>query len=383
MSCNYSKTHQGHVGRVVWTAGCSLVSARSCSTLLVALGLLSAPGRAQANAGAAPEPEASTPPAAEATVSVQASPASAPEPAAIVQPRVAAPEEVPAAVAPPPHQPAISSGDEAEADGEKNRRRSAKSRRGGKGKGARKGLRARIAAKARPVVGLAPKWRLDFAVGGGQSFIYDDTFRYFNDYGDVDAGQWWSRINLGFAIGDEGRVSLGPALGWERSSSHSYGYELDANWGGEYYDSASLQFDDLSLGLRANLVLVEGIDFFADLRGGLVLGQAWLPFSPPVRVENHDFVRGMGSLGLGFSLYLPRRWLPRKGAAHVDVGIDIEAVYKVRGNVDFRYLRVERDEDELREPGASATEIPTQLPELGTLQPSALSWRTGLFIRFM
>ena len=71
------------------------------------------------------------------------------------------------------------------------------------------------------------------------------------------------------------------------------------------------------------------------------------------------------------NLYLPKRWLPRRGASRVTGGLELAAGYTWRKSVDVRPT-LATDEDP----------IATQGTEFGDVAIRGFAWRLGVFVRF-
>jgi hypothetical protein len=74
----------------------------------------------------------------------------------------------------------------------------------------------------------------------------------------------------------------------------------------------------------------------------------------------------------GAMLYLPKRWMPGRGASRITVGLDLGLGYTFRSKVSIE-PEIELDDEPL----------PHDFPDLGDLRASSMTWRAGLFVRFM
>lgn len=119
--------------------------------------------------------------------------------------------------------------------------------------------------------------------------------------------------------------------------------------------------------LRLSVVAREGLDLFAQAGGGP--GIVDLDFASN-RASQRTVVGVVDGLA-GVSLYLPKRWLPRRGASRATGGIELAAGYTWRSRLDVRPTYTTADDP-----------ISTSSATLGDVALRGVTWRFGLFLRF-
>lgn len=202
------------------------------------------------------------------------------------------------------------------------------------------------------------RWRLDLGVGGGGTVVGDLGYRAFSDNRRLNAVAVESVFDFRLA---EGRVFLGGGLSYQYASRNgsAHGSLLD--------DYVSLHEPEV-LG-RVSVMAVEGIDVY-----GLVgVGPSFASletYSLESALQDVVLPRVDGHAGL--SLYLPKKWLPRKQASRITAGIQLGAGYTWRGKLEVQPSLVQGDDP------LTATTSPW-----GDLSLHGFSWRAGLFVRLM
>lgn len=194
----------------------------------------------------------------------------------------------------------------------------------------------------------------------------------------LDSPKWyaaaWRRHDATFGASVDldlrpggGRVYIGPTLGFrmwgEADSVH------DALF-------VSLAVRELLAGARLSIAAVDGVDAFVQARGGPVfvrrdIGGGFDASSSFYAAGDRAITGGGEAIG-GLSVYLPKRWLPRKGAARVTAGFETALGYAYRGAVEIR-AKADTAEDD----------IPTKTADFGSIPLRGLVWHVGLFVRFM
>lgn len=119
--------------------------------------------------------------------------------------------------------------------------------------------------------------------------------------------------------------------------------------------------------LRLSFVAREGLDLFVQAGGGPSIVDIDLSSG---RARQRSVAAAVDGLA-GLALYLPKRWLPRRGSSRVTGGLELAAGYIWRSRQDVRPDYV-TDEDP----------IPTTTASLGDLSLRGVTWRFGLFLRF-
>lgn len=219
---------------------------------------------------------------------------------------------------------------------------------------------------ARPI-----RWRLDFGLGTGATVVGDLGYRAFADNRTLLHLDTSAIFDFRLA---EGRFFLGGgvAYGFARRIDYAYGDDL----------STYLGLHEPRVVGRASFMAIEGVDVFA--RAGV--GPSFVDFDFESSYGTYDYdsndygyqvayqravlPRVDGQAGL--SLYLPKRWLPRKQASRVGAGLELSMGYTWRGNVEVR-PPLDRTDDPLR----------VTAPNWGDLSLRGLSWGLGLFVRVM
>lgn len=201
------------------------------------------------------------------------------------------------------------------------------------------------------------RWRVDLAGHLGTTTFFDRSWRAF-DYSDRKALHVGATVRGDFRLGD-GRVFLGGGATYQRFGS--YGGVFNT-LGTDILVREPLAF------LRLSVVTLEGIDVFVQAGGGASVVDLFL--SSTQYAEQRKVGAVVDSLA-GLALYLPKKWLPRRGSARATGGLELGLGYTWRSKVPVR-------------PTVSTGEEPidTSAAAFGNLALHGLAWRLGLFVRF-
>lgn len=196
--------------------------------------------------------------------------------------------------------------------------------------------------------------RVDLHAAIGAELHRDPAWRAF---GDRIVTTLATGVRADFRLAS-GRLFLGAGLGFRR-------YTGDGDLHGALSTRARVR-EPLGL-LRLSLVARDGLDVFAQAGGGPSVVD--LDFSSG-RADQRSVLAMLDGLA-GISLYLPKRWLPRRGAARVTGGLELAAGYTWRSQLAVRPTYVADDDP-----------IPTSSAALGDVALRGFTWRFGLFLRF-
>jgi hypothetical protein len=200
------------------------------------------------------------------------------------------------------------------------------------------------------------RWRVDLAGHLGTVTFFDRSWRAFDH--DRKAFHLGASVRGDFRLGD-GRVFLGAGATYQRFASYGSVY---GNLTTDILVREPLAF------LRMSVVTLEGIDVFVQAGGGASIVDLDLGATQSASQ------RKLGAVvdGLaGLALYLPKKWLPRRGASRVTGGLELGLGYTWRSKVPVRPA-VNTDSEP----------IDTSAASFGTLALHGLAWRFGLFVRF-
>lgn len=200
------------------------------------------------------------------------------------------------------------------------------------------------------------RWRIDVVGSFGGTVIRDPAWRAFdNDRTALPVG---GTIRGDTRLG-KGRVFLGGGLTYSRFRGL-----------GDPYQSISTRLlvrEPLGF-VRMSVVALEGLDVFAQAGGGVSIVDVDIESNETT--SQRSFLPVAEGLG-GVAVYLPKRWLSRRGASRVTAGLEFGAGYTWRGDLDVR-PRVNVEEEP----------IDTRSVSLGDVALRGVTWRLGLFIRF-
>ena len=205
------------------------------------------------------------------------------------------------------------------------------------------------------------RWRLDFSLGAGATFVTDDAFLGLSDARSILGAA--PQVRFDWRLRPAGYLFIGGGAMY-RGTRRAGSINDTLN--------TSLQVDEPIVFARLSLMPTEGVDVFADLGVG--------PSFTRIDVEDTAFenfatqrnVLVAADAMAGLSLYLPKKWLPRKAASRVTAGLTGSLGYTIRNTLTVA-PELDREDDSL----------PTRAPTLGDVAMRGLSWRAGLFIRFM
>ena len=201
------------------------------------------------------------------------------------------------------------------------------------------------------------RWRADLNLGGGTTFHRDPAWRAF------DAGRAAPHVGMMLRVDARlggGRVFLGGGLAYRAFRSV-----------GQLHDvvTTAVRVRDPAALLRLSIVAVEGADLFVHASGGPSVVD--LAVTSIYGAEQRAVVAALDGLA-GASLYLPKKWLPGRGAARITGGFELAAGYTWRGAVSVR-PDVLTPLDPIAASGAP----------FGDVAIRGFTWRLGLFIRVM
>ena len=201
------------------------------------------------------------------------------------------------------------------------------------------------------------RWRLDALLGASATRTFDPAAWAFDrENRRLDHLDLALRADL--RLGG-GRLFLGGALGYRHAITRGQLPSL----------TTSALVREPLLHLRAALVVVDGIDAYLQAGGGPSITDLSFYGDPPAAQRS---VGALVDALAGAAFYLPKRWLPRRGASRLTAGLDLGLGYAWRSAIDVRPA-VQTDEEP----------IPTVAAPLGDVSLHGLTWRAGLFVRLM
>lgn len=198
-------------------------------------------------------------------------------------------------------------------------------------------------------------------MSGGTNVVFHPSYLGFDD--DRQLPGFDAAVRLDYRAGD-GRMFLGGGVFYRRFAS-----------GGNVFDAVdydAIAVHEPGLALRLAFMAVEGIDAYVELAGAPTIMDISMNYDGTASGATQRKVTGMGSGMGGVLLYLPKRWLPRKGSSRVTLGIDAGIGYAFRGNVAVQPT-----------PQVADDAIDTRTAPLGDVVTRGLTWRMGLFLRVM
>lgn len=200
------------------------------------------------------------------------------------------------------------------------------------------------------------RWRVDIVGDLGNALLRDRAWRAFDDNRHVLLPGLSVRADT--RIGG-GRLFLGGGASYRSFSGYNSLY--GTTWTGA-------QAREPLLFARLSAVMIEGVDLFVQAGGGVSIVD--------INVDSTQSAAQRAVAGVvdgqgGAALYLPKRWLRRRGASRVTGGLEFAAGYSWRSAIDVR-PQISTDEDPIPTTGAS----------LGDLSLRGVQWRVGLFLRF-
>jgi hypothetical protein len=201
------------------------------------------------------------------------------------------------------------------------------------------------------------RWRVDIVGGVGGALHRDPAWRAFDRDRRVIQPAWGLRADFRLA---SSRVFLGAGAFFRRFTG-----------GGDLHDTlySHVLVREPIAALRASIVTVEGLDVIVQAGGGPSIVD--LDLNSGTQYASQRSVVAMVDALAGVALYLPKRWLPRRGASRVTGGLELSAGYTWRGDVDVRPALVPPEDP-----------IAADTTAFGDLALRGLTWRFALFIRF-
>jgi hypothetical protein len=202
------------------------------------------------------------------------------------------------------------------------------------------------------------RYRIDLQLEGGTHEVAHRSFDAFSTsstLGGVAAGV---RVDYRLA---QGRVFVGGGLSYRRFAS-----ARDLPYGSL---ATNVRVQEPLLFLRLSLMALEGVDLYLEPGGGPTIVDLEVTSS---RTARQRTIAGTFNGLAGVALYLPKAWLPNKGASRVTAGLDFGLGYGWRSPISVR-PSPETDDEPL-----ATSSVP-----FGELVLRGAIWRAGLFIRFM
>jgi len=200
------------------------------------------------------------------------------------------------------------------------------------------------------------RWRVDIMASVGTGVFRDPAGRAFDS--DRSALQGGLTVRADSRLGTS-RLFLGGGAMVRAFSAKGNPHGL--------FDT-TLRVREPLVFARLSAVTVEGVDVFFQAGGGVSIVD--LTWQSAASTSQRSIV-GMADGLAGVALYLPKRWLARRGASRVTGGLELGAGYTWRGDVNVR-PQVDTEPDP----------IMTGSSSLGDLSLRGFAWRLGLFVRF-
>ena len=200
------------------------------------------------------------------------------------------------------------------------------------------------------------RWRVDIVGDLGNALLRDRAWRAFDDNRHV--------LMPGLSVRADTRLGGGRLFLGGGASYRSFS-GVDSLYGTTWTGARARE---PLLFARLSAVLVEGVDLFVQAGGGVSIVDFNVGSTQyAAQRALAGVVNGQGSA----AIYLPKRWLRRRGASRVTGGLEFAAGYSWRSAIDVR-PQISTDEDP----------IPTTGAPLGDLSLRGVQWRVGLFLRF-
>jgi hypothetical protein len=211
-------------------------------------------------------------------------------------------------------------------------------------------------AKVRPDRPI--RYRLDLQLDGGTHVVPHGSFDAFATESNLAGLGVGMRVDFRLA---EGRLFLGGGLAYRRYGSSRTAFDglLDNE----------LRVQEPLLFVRLSFMAIEGLDVYVEPGGGPSIVDVGISSSRAARQRS---VTGMFNALAGVALYLPKAWLPNKGASRVTAGVDLGLGYGWRGSIEVQ-----------PSPSTDDEPLSTSSVRFGDLALRGFIWRAGLFLRFM
>ncbi len=323
--------------------------------LTVTVSLASAPGSAPQPAGPAPDPASESNPAPDPAPATDPAPAQA-------DPQIPSPD----AVSPFDSRPETESSGAPAAEPIVPPDVDVPPATASPGRGGPPDLKDPMAGRHDPAVRKAARvypdrpirWRVDAFLAGGNTVIGDRGYRGVDD--DRNARNLHVGARAGMRLG-ETRAFLSFGAGYRYLESDG---DLYAN-----LVQAGIRIQEPIFTLRASASLLDGVDLFVEPGGGPYFARVDLD---SVQTARQKSVGGTFDALAGATVYLPKRWLPRRGSSRVSAGLELGLGYTWRSDLHVK-------------PGPDTEDDPidTQSTDLGRLSLRGFTWRAGAFVRFM
>lgn len=202
------------------------------------------------------------------------------------------------------------------------------------------------------------RWRLDFELGGGMTLVGDRGYRAFAPSRALPEGHAGAVFDFRLA---QGRVFVGGGLSYHRLERNGGIFGSDVN-------TSMILHEPLLMG-RVSVMAVEGVDAFGQVGIGPSFVQT--DFSSTETASQDHVIPRFDAHG-GLSLYLPKKWLPRKKAARVSAGLQLGLGLTWRGGMEVEPALYQDDDP-----------LDARVSPLGDLNLFGMSWRAALFLRVM
>ncbi|TPV92449.1 MAG: hypothetical protein B7733_25800 [Myxococcales bacterium FL481] len=174
------------------------------------------------------------------------------------------------------------------------------------------------------------RYRLDVALHGASVWVQDSAHNAFHHQSQRLMPQLAIRGDRPVS-GD--RLFVGATLSYRASSTT--GFLVD--------ESTELRLREPMAGARASFRLFDGLDVYGQLAAGpsivdIVVGYGSVVIAeedrPPGALHGTQRQVALTADGqAGLTLYLPKKWMPRKGSSRVSIGFDLAGGYQFRNAV--------------------------------------------------
>lgn len=201
------------------------------------------------------------------------------------------------------------------------------------------------------------RWRIDPFAEIGTLTVLDRGYAAFDDNRSL------TQVGVGLRVDRRiGRspVRLGGSVRYAHATSSADPFGLRTR----------LRLHGVLAAVRASVVLVEGVDILASIEAGPQFTRANVASDQ----GNASSRKVLGAIvpKAGIALYLPKQWLPPRGAARFTGGFEFNVGYAVHTMLRLR-----------AEPDVADDAIDTRGVSLGDVRLHGVVWSFGLFARFM